>query len=480
MATIRKRNDNYQIVVSCGYDINGKQICRYMTYTPEKGMTKRQIEKELNRQAVLFEDACKNGLASTAGKMKLSEFIPVFFRDYAVPNLKAKSIVGYNALVPVVDAALGHLRLDKIQPHHLNEFYKNLAMKGARRKVTYSPVIDLKAIANEKHLTVTAIQREYGLSASTIRAVFKGNNVYKKTAVSICSALDLSISKAFEAVGTDVPLSIETIRHYHRFLSSMFSFAVESRIISVNPCARAVVPKANGKDKAKRAAKNKNYLDREDLIRLLNLLEGENMQYKTAIKLLLYTGLRREEICGLEWSDIDFIHSVITVQRASLYIPKNVYTEESGIITDTTKNESSIRDFNVSGPVIPMLKEYKEWQMKRRLQLGDRWEDHDRLFTTDTGTPIHPDTLTNWFTDFIKRNGFPHVTIHGLRHTNATLLINSHVPITTIAARLGHASPTTTTNIYTHAIKHADAIAAENLEIMLSFPDAKEKKAPDR
>ena len=151
-------------------------------------------------------------------------------------------------------------------------------------------------------------------------------------------------------------------------------------------------------------------------IRLLNLLEGENMQYKTAIKLLLYTGLRREEICGLEWSDIVFIHSVITVQRASLYIPKNVYTEESGIITDTTKNESSIRDFNVSGPVIPMLKEYKEWQMKRRLQLGDRWEDHDRLFTTDTGTPIHPDTLTNWFTDFIKRNGLPHVTIHGLRH----------------------------------------------------------------
>ena len=50
------------------------------------------------------------------------------FRDYAVPNLKAKSIVGYNALVPVVDAALGHLRLDKIQPHHLNEFYKNLSI----------------------------------------------------------------------------------------------------------------------------------------------------------------------------------------------------------------------------------------------------------------------------------------------------------------------------------------------------------------
>lgn len=474
MATIRKRNDSYQIVVSCGYDINGKQICRYKTYTPEKGMTKRQIDNELNRQAVLFEEACKNGLASTAGKMKLSEFIPVFFRDYAVPNLKAKSIVGYNALVPVVDAALGHLRLDKIQPHHLNSFYINLVEEGARRKVSYSPVVDLKAIANEKQLTVTAIQREYGLSASTIRAAFKGNNVFKKTAVSICSALDLSMSKAFEAVSADVPLSIETIRHYHRFLSSMFSFAVESRIISINPCARAVVPKANGKDKAKRAAKNKNYLDREESIKLLNLLEDEDMQYKTAAKLALYTGLRREEVCGLEWSDIDFIHSVISVERASVYIPKNDYTEESGIITDDTKNEGSERCIRISGSVNQMLKDYKEWQMKRRLQLGDRWEEHDRLFTTAVGTPIHPDTLTRWFSEFTKRNGLPHVTIHGLRHTNATLLINSYVPITTIAARLGHANPSTTTKIYTHAIKRADAVAAEQLEVMLSLPDTEQ------
>ena len=90
MATIRKRNDSYQIVVSCGYDINGKHICRYKTYTPEKGMTKRQIDNELNRQAVLFEEACKNGLAPIAGKVKLSEFIPIFFQEHAVPKLKAK------------------------------------------------------------------------------------------------------------------------------------------------------------------------------------------------------------------------------------------------------------------------------------------------------------------------------------------------------------------------------------------------------
>lgn len=115
-----------------------------------------------------------------------------------------------------------------------------------------------------------------------------------------------------------------------------------------------------------------------------------------------------------------------------------------------------------------MLKDYKAWQAQRRLLLGDCWEDHGRLFTTATGAPIHPDTISGWFADFIKRHKLPHVTLHSLRHTNATLMINSHVPLTTIAARLGHANPTTTAKIYTHAIKTADAVAAEQLNDILS------------
>lgn len=85
------------------------------------------------------------------------------------------------------------------------------------------------------------------------------------------------------------------------------------------------------------------------------MLENEDIQRRTAIKLLLHTGMRREEICGLEWSDIDFIHSVISVERASVYIQKNDYTEESGIITDDTKNEGSERCIRISGSVNQML-----------------------------------------------------------------------------------------------------------------------------
>ncbi len=176
------------------------------------------------------------------------------------------------------------------------------------------------------------------------------------------------------------------------------------------------------------------------------------------IKMFMYTGLRREELCGLEWKDIDFINGVITVRRASIYIPKE------GVISDTTKNDTSQRSIKAPTAAIQMLKNFRAWQSEQRLRVGDRWQNSDRLFTTAEGKPIHPDTITGWFHDFIKRNNLPNITIHSLRHTNATLMINSGVPITTIAARLGHANPTTTTKIYTHAIKSADAAAAETLD----------------
>ena len=460
MATIRKRNNSYQIAVSCGYDINGKQICRYMTYTPEKGMTKRQIEKELDRQKVLFEEACKNGLAPATGKLKLSEFIEIFFNDYATATLKAKTIVGYHALTPKVDAALGHMRIDRIQPHHLNAFYKNLAEKGARTRITYIPIVDLKEKAKAQKISAAAIEREYGVGASSVLAAFKGKGVYEKTAAAICKALGLSLTKTFKVQGTDMQLSTATIKHYHAFLSSVLGLAVKWQILPSNPCARATLPKTTPKQPAK-------YLDEEEARKLLELLEKEDMQHKTMIKLLMYTGMRRAELCGLEWSDIDFKKSIITVRRDSVYIPETPYLDTHGIIADTTKNESSTRVIKASTSAMTMLRDYRTWQIERRLQVGDRWEHSNRLFTTAFGKPIHPDTVTGWFSDFVKAHDLPHVAIHSLRHTNATLMINSGVPLPTIAARLGHTDTSTTTKIYVHAIKSADTVAAEQLEDIL-------------
>ena len=90
--------------------------------------------------------------------------------------------------------------------------------------------------------------------------------------------------------------------------------------------------------------------------------------------------------------------------------------------------------------------------------------DCDRLFTQDDGSPIHPDSITDWFHDFISRTDLPQISIHFLRHTNITLLLAAGIPLKTVSYRAGHAQTSTTANIYSHAIRTTDEKAAEVLE----------------
>ena len=176
MAAIEKRGSSYRITACCGYDITGKQIRRRMTYKPEPNMTAKQIEKEVQRQAVLFEEQCQNG-QTMSGNIKLADFIEMYFKDYANINLKKKTLVGYRGLVPIVNQALGHLRIDKIQPHHLNAFYSNLSEVGARRRVNYKSAVDLKSIIKSKNLKLKQIVETTGVAEYSIRNAVKGNCV---------------------------------------------------------------------------------------------------------------------------------------------------------------------------------------------------------------------------------------------------------------------------------------------------------------
>ncbi len=109
-----------------------------------------------------------------------------------------------------------------------------------------------------------------------------------------------------------------------------------------------------------------------------------------------------------------------------------------------------------------MLLEYKRWQDDQRDACGDYWKDTaGRVFTGDDGAPVFPDSLTKWFSAFVKRIGLPDVHIHSLRHTYASLMIADGTPLVVISRRLGHAQVSTTANIYSHVIASADEKAAQ-------------------
>lgn len=132
MATIKKRGNSYLIRVSCGYDINGNHKEQSMTWRPDEGMTKKQIEKELNRQAVMFEESVNHGFKTSA--MKFQELAEEWFENYAKNALRSTTYERMLQLTHRVYPAIGHLRIDKITARHLQGFVNSLAKEGANEK----------------------------------------------------------------------------------------------------------------------------------------------------------------------------------------------------------------------------------------------------------------------------------------------------------------------------------------------------------
>lgn len=448
MATVRKRGSAYEIRVSCGYDVNGKQIVRTTTWAPAPGMTARQEKKELDRQTVLFEEQCRTGQVLD-GNIRLSDFAERWFEEYANIHLKANTIVHYGHLWRRIKPALGHLRLNKIQAHHLNAFYLNLLEDGIRDD-TLLRCENFKAELKKRKVTGVWLSEQTGLGIRTIYEINHGGCVKPETADKICKALGCKTTDLFRPSKETQQLSTNTVNHYHKFLSTLFRSAVKQGLIADNPCQRADPPRPGDHEPV--------YLDEEQAAKMIEALEKEPMQYRIMIFLLLDSGMRRGELLGLEWKDIDFEKFTVSIRRNSVYLPGK------GIFAETPKTQKSIRTIKLPEESMDMLRQYRAWQLQERLRLGDQWKEYDRLFTKWNGMPMHPSTVTGWFSDFAKRAGLPKgVSVHSLRHTNATLLIAAGTNIRTVSARLGHAQTSTTTDIYAHAIQSADAAAAETI-----------------
>jgi integrase len=215
------------------------------------------------------------------------------------------------------------------------------------------------------------------------------------------------------------------------------------------------------------------FLDDEQARQVLELLDDVPIKWKTIMYLLIFSGIRRGELLGLEWGDVDFDNKVIHIRRTSQYV------QHIGIITKSPKNDTSFRTIKLSEMMFDQLREYQQYWQKLRKELGDNWQSiieiklvdgsiktiiNDRLFIKDDSTPMNPDSVTDWTRKFVKRNNLPHFTPHSLRHTHATLLIAEGVSIPTVSRRLGHSSISTTSKIYVHAIQSADEIASNTIE----------------
>lgn len=467
MAQITKRTGktgkvSYLIRVSAGYDVNGHQIKRSMTWTPPEGMTPKKIEKALQIEALKFEEAVAAGTVQD-GTIRFQAFAEKWFEEYAKRNLKIKTVSGYKRLMPRINQGIGHIKLKDLRTGHLNTFYANLQEEGMRMDTKCKACADLAAILKRKHLTQVKLAENTGLSAFTVRKAVSGENVNLNSAALIAKALGYSRSELFTEEAKGETLDANTVRGYHRLISSILTRAVKWGFLAYNPAANAELPKMTQKEAA--------HLDEKDARRMLELLQDEPIKWRAPITFDLLSGLRRGELLGLRWPDVDFVNETITISQTYSY------AAGTGTYVDTPKNKTSIRPLKLSRSAFLILRELQDWQEKQRLMCGDRWMDKDRrVFTTDEGTPIHPDAFSKWFRDFANRSGFPGVHVHSLRHTYASLMIADGTPLVVVSRRLGHAQVSTTVNIYAHVIASADekaALVSEKFADVIATPNPK-------
>lgn len=482
MAAIEKRGENsYRLTVSCGYYKDGKKNIERKTIDLSHIKPNKQLE-EAKKQWILFKDEVEKGIYVDSGKMTFEDFIQKWLKDYAEPSLAPKTLFRYKELLDTrIIPALGHIKLNKLQPTHLVEFYNNLREDGIRTDGLYLPKENFISLISELGFTSKDILTKADISDKTVANIKHGKAVQAKTAKKICRTLKVNINTLFEPKGNQGGLSERTILHHHRLISSILTSAVQWQLILNNPASRVKPPKVE-KQEAK-------HFDIEQTEYILTLLDDEPIKYKAAVYMAIYGGMRLGELAGLEWTDIDLDTGLLRIHQSLQHITGQ------GTFTKSTKNETSNRVIALPSTVINLLRLYKVWQNGEKATLGDLWnEDSNYIFTTYDGDPIYPGTLSSWFHDFIKKHNkkimnddtipkeekdkylLDEVNFHGLRHTSATILINQGLDVTTVSKRLGHARISTTTDIYSHSLKKADLEAANKLENLFNKSKAKDIK----
>jgi integrase len=243
-------------------------------------------------------------------------------------------------------------------------------------------------------------------------------------------------------------LSARTIGHAHRVLGKALREGMRHDLVLRNVCAIERAPKV--------AADAMAILTPEQVTELPAKLAGHPLAAATLVA--PFTGLRRGEILGLRWGNIDLDGKIIKV-RESLEV-----TKTGGIRVKTPKSRAGVRDVTLPTIVVDVLHAQRKHLLERRLALGQgKLTDDDLAFPSWDGSPQHPDAFGSTWIKLAKELGLG-ISFHGLRHTHASQLIDAGVDVVTIARRLGHSSPAITLNVYAHLFRKDDGKAAAAID----------------
>ncbi len=370
----KRKNGNYCIRISNGR-VAGKQKYITTTYYPPEGLSDKEEEYAVNEYANLFERAIRNGYYTKEASQ--------------LANLKTMTLN------------------DFIKKHYYNRIDLYLSPKTVE---FYKSVIEQCLIPSFGNVKIKDISSRH-----------------------LQSFVDYlsSHGSRYDQSNKD-PLSGSTIKRYSTVFRSVMNEAYRDGMVEKDVFNKSYIIFPKVQKQTFQA------YDSEEAKKFFDCLSSEPIKTKALLSTSLLLGLRRGEVIGLMWSDIDFENCCLKVARSAYKIKNQPQTVKS------PKSSSSVRTVFFSEKYAEILKCWKENQLYQKKLAGDAWKDQDFVFTNDDGSMMSINAPTRMCSKFESKNGLRHLKLHGLRHTCGSLMIKNGVDIETVKSMFGHESIKTT------------------------------------
>lgn len=439
MASVQKRGDSYRIFVSNGRDSQGRKIVETETWTPEPGMSSREIDVALRGFVADFERSVKAGKNVQGERLNINDLAELYLKDMKPPMLSRSTYHDYkDRLERRIIPAMGHIKAGNIRQRDVNNYQKMV-------RETY------KVERTGQPLSESSIRKDcMVISALLSYAVAEG-------------FLDMNMliysgrTRAKKSQKKEVVPKYFTPEQILRFID-----ALERPIEIIHKSHETTV-----------RGKKYNVNEYTQTFQVKN-------KWKLYFYFALFCGDRRGENISLTWDDIDMEKCEVKIHASTDYVDGSMQLKD-------TKTHN-VRDNTVPPYVMEIAKSWKNEQIQQSFILGEHWEgykgkdfDKNFVFTQRTGKQMHISSPYTQYNRIIKlynqhvadkeNEKIPEdVPPHGLRHSAAAILIANNLDPRTVASILGHGNPTTTLNIYSYFFKNKGKEAANVMEKIL-LPD---------
>ena len=309
---------------------------------------------------------------------------------------------------------------------------KEAQAQAAQRSLEAAQIKTLKQYGETVFMPALTIKR-----SENTRASYQGNlNNWIYPALGDFKLPDITAAQ-IEALLTSMQeqkKSHGTVIKVYTILKGMFKRAYKADIIDRNPMDKVDRPEPR-KDEIKKDEAESYTV--EEIRHILNCLEQEPLQWRVWVRLLIDTGIRRGECCGLHWKDVDFKSNTITICCALCY------TKNQGVYLDTPKNGKA-RTIDVDPEIMSLLKQLRLEQATKAIS--------PYVFSQGSDpAPMHPQSPTRYLKNFEKKYGVSHMHPHKLRHSFASIAITNGADVASVSEKLGHCDKAVTLRMYTHA-----------------------------